>query len=279
MTRKPSSLYVPLTVTAGEREQIEAQLVASFGLTPAGARAWVDTSLRSGAYFGRKDGERVAASFAAETLDLARGDESRRAVLLQSHYVHPDYRGKGYGIQRHDLDALLARFHADAVVLSLYDDGLVPYWERRGFVVEQRAEVVGLSICLERVRHAFHPVFTETYVAEKLQEQAAEGAEVVRTDGIVAVRARGSREVGELLVLDAALAAAHVGACRHAGRPAHDHELPGGDRALLPRGRIGRGRRFLVAGPGHGRRGYASSSTVTGPSLTSSTCMCAPKMP
>ena len=61
-----------------------------------------------------------------------------------------------------------------------------------------------MSIRLERVRHAFHPVFTETYVAEKLQEQAAEGAEVVRTDGIVAVRARGSREVGELLVLDAA---------------------------------------------------------------------------
>ncbi len=214
-----------------------------------------------------------------ETLDLARGDECRRAVLLQSHYVHPDYRGKGYGIQRGDLDALLARFLADVVVLSLYDDGLVPYWERRGFVVEQRAEVVGLSRCLERLRRSFHPVFTETYVAEKLQEAAAEGAEVVRTDGIVAVRARGSREVGELLVLDAALAAAHAGARRHAGRAAHDHELPRGDRALLLRGRVGRGGRFLVAGPGTAACGYASSSTVTGPSLTSSTCMCAPKMP
>jgi GNAT superfamily N-acetyltransferase len=212
VTREAPSHYEPLTVTGGERAQIEAQLVANFRLTPAGARAWVDTSLHNGSYFGRKDGERVAASFAAETLDLARDDESRRAALLQSHYVHPDYRGRGYGILRGDLDALVARFHADAVVLSLYDDGLVPYWERRGFVVEQRAEVVGLSHCLERLRRSFHPVFTETYVAEKLQEAAAEGAEVVRTDGIVAVRARGSREVGELLVLDAALAAAHVGA-------------------------------------------------------------------
>lgn len=210
MTRKPSSPHVPLAVTVGEREQIEAQLVASFGLTPAGARAWVDTSLRNGAYFGRKDGEWVAASFATETLVFAFGDERRRAVLLQSHYVHPDYRGKGYGIQRGDLDALLARFSADVVVLSLYDDGLIPYWERRGFVVEQRAEIVGLSLCLERVRRSFHPVFTETYVTEKLHEAAAEGAEVVRADGIVAVRVRESSEVGELLVIDAALAAAHT---------------------------------------------------------------------
>jgi len=199
-------------VTAGERTQIEAQLVASFRLSPAGARAWVDTSLRNGSYFGRKDGEHVAASFATETLDLARGDDRRRAVLLQSHYVHPDYRGRGYGIQRGDIAALLARFHADVVVLSLYDDGLVPYWERCGFVVEQRAEVVGLPRCLERLRRSFHPVFTETYVAEKLHEAAAEGAAVVRADGIVAVRARGSSEVGELLVLDAVLAMAPPGA-------------------------------------------------------------------
>jgi GNAT superfamily N-acetyltransferase len=116
VTQRPPSHYEPLTVTAGERTQIEAQLVASFRLTPAGARAWVDTSLRNGLYFGRKDDERVAASFAAETLGLSRGDECCRAVLLQSHYVHPDYRGKGYGIQRVDLDALLARFLADVVV-------------------------------------------------------------------------------------------------------------------------------------------------------------------
>ena len=211
MTQRPPSHYEPLTVTAGERAQIEAQLVASFGLTPAGARAWVDTSLRNGVYFGRKDGERVAASFAAETLGLSRGDECRRAVLLQSHYVHPDYRGKGYGIQSGDLDALLARFLADVVVLSLYDDGLIPYWGRRGFVVEQRAEVVGLSRCLERVGRSFHPVFTETYVTEKLHEAAAEGADVVQSNGIIAVRARDSSEVGELLVVDAALAAAHAG--------------------------------------------------------------------
>jgi GNAT superfamily N-acetyltransferase len=212
VTRRPPSHYEPLAVTAGERAQIEAQLVTSFGLTPAGARAWVDTSLRNGVYFGRKDGERVASSFAAETLAFARGDECRRAVLLQSHYVQPDYRGKGYGIQRCDLDALLARFRADVVVLSLYDDGLIPYWERRGFVVEQRAEVVGLSRCLERLRRSFHPVLTKTYVAEKLHEAAAEGAVVVVADGIVAVRARGSNEAGELLVVDAALAAAHAGA-------------------------------------------------------------------
>ena len=212
MTRKPSPRYEPLAVTAAERVQIEAQLVANFGLTPAGARAWVDTSLPNGVYFGRKDGEHVAASFATETLDLARGDERRRAVLLQSHYVHPDYRGKGYGIRRHDLDALLAHFVADVVVLSLYDDGLVPYWERRGFVVEQRAEVVALSHCLDRLRCLFHPVLTETYVAEKLHEAAAEGVEVVRADGIVAMRARGSSEAGELLVVDAVLAAAPAGA-------------------------------------------------------------------
>ena len=75
-----------------------------------------------------------------------------------------------------------------------------------------RAEVVGLPRCLERLRRSFHPVFTETYVAEKLHEAAAEGAAVVRADGIVAVRARGSSEVGELLVLDAVLAMAPPGA-------------------------------------------------------------------
>ena len=62
--------------------------------------------------------------------------------MLQSCYVHPGYRGQGYGLSRTDLEGLRRRFVADVVVLTLLDDGLVSYWHRRGFDVVQRAEVI-----------------------------------------------------------------------------------------------------------------------------------------
>jgi GNAT superfamily N-acetyltransferase len=202
--------YRPLAVTADERAQIEEQLVACFGLTADGARAWVDTTLRSGCYFGRKDGDRVAASFALETMEFRRGAEVRRAAFLQSHYVHPRYRGLGYGITRDDLDVVCRRTSADAVVLSVYSDELIAYWERLGFAVEQRREIVALPDYLERLAASFAPVLTAAYIAEKVHEAESDGAEVALQDGLLAIRARDDEVVTELLTVDPTAAAAAV---------------------------------------------------------------------
>jgi GNAT superfamily N-acetyltransferase len=206
----PSDGYRPLAVTPDERAQIEAQLSASFGLTADGARAWVDTTLRNGCYFGRKDGDCVAASFALEEMGFRRGDEVRKTLFLQSHYVHPRYRGLGYGVTRRDLDRVRTRLSADAVVLSLYADELVDYWEQRGFAVEQRREVVALSAYLERLAASFAPVLTAAYIAEKVHEAESDGAEVALQDGMLAIRARDDNVVTELLTVDPTAAVAAV---------------------------------------------------------------------
>jgi GNAT superfamily N-acetyltransferase len=200
--------YRPLAVTADERAQIEEQLVACFGLTADGARAWVDTTLRSGCYFGRKDGDVVAASFALETMEFRRGDELRRTAFLQSHYVHPRYRGLDYGITGDDLDGVCRRTPADAVVLSLYADELVTYWERLGFVVEHQRAIVDLPEYLERLSSSFAPVLTAAYIAEKVEEAESDGAEVALQDGMLAIRARDDDVVTELLAVDLAAATA-----------------------------------------------------------------------
>ena len=194
--------FVQLALTLDERAQIEEQLAACFGLTAEAARTWVETTARSGACFGRLVGGQVAASYAAEALPLARGDERLTAVMLQSCYVHPDFRGGGYGLERADIDALRRRFAADAVVLTLFDDGLVPYWRRRGFDIVQRAEVIGLAEYLARAGRAFSPASDERAVAEKLAEVAADGARVTETDGLVLVRYSGDDAVDELIVRD-----------------------------------------------------------------------------
>ena len=99
--------FVELALTPNEREQIETQLAASFGLTPEAARTWVETTTRRGVCFGRvAHGGVIAASYAAETVALARGDERLAAVMLQSCYVHPEFRGRGYGLTRGDAAAL-----------------------------------------------------------------------------------------------------------------------------------------------------------------------------
>lgn len=176
--------FVALDLTTPERAQIEAQLSAAFELTPEAARVWVATTARRGACFGRVESDGViAASYAAETLTLAREHERLTVVMLQSCYVHPDFRGRGYGLARADVAALRRRFAADAVVLTLFDDGLVPYWRRRGFDVVQRPEVVSLGAYLSRAGTAFSPVLSEEAIAAKLAEDVADGALVTRVSG------------------------------------------------------------------------------------------------
>jgi len=196
--------FVELALTVAEREQVEAQLSVAFGLTAEAARVWVDTTARRGACFGRveRDGV-IAASYAAETLTLACGDERRTAVMLQSCYVHPDFRGRSYGLARDDVTALRRRFAADAVVLTLFDDGLVPYWRRRGFEVVQRAEVIDLSAYLSRAATAFSPALSEEAIAAKIAENVADGATVAELEGagtsLILVRYPGDDVVEELI--------------------------------------------------------------------------------
>ena len=191
--------FVRLGLAPAERAQIEEQLSACFGLTPAAARTWVETTSRSGVCYGRVVDGRVAASFAAEAIPLARGAERMTAVMLQSCYVHPDYRGRGFGLQRADVDELRRRFAADAVVLTLLDDGLVSYWRRRGFDVVQRAEVVTFNEYRARARHDFSPALGERALAAKLAEVTADGAVVTEEGGLVAVRYLGDEVVDELI--------------------------------------------------------------------------------
>jgi len=192
--------FVELELTPAERAQIEEQLAACFGLTSAAARTWVETTAGRGACYGRVVGGQVAASFAAETLPLARGTERLTAVMLQSCYVHPDFRGRGFGLERADVDELRHRFAADAVVLTLLDDGLVPYWRRRGFDVVQRAEVVTFDEYSARVRHGFIPALDERALAAKLAEVTADGAVLSEAGGFVAVRYPGDEVVDELIL-------------------------------------------------------------------------------
>jgi len=197
--------FVELALTPNEREQIETQLAASFGLTPEAARTWVETTTRRGVCFGRvAHGGVIAASYAAETVTLARGDERLAAVMLQSCYVHPEFRGRGYGLTRGDVAALRRRFRADAVILTLFDDGLVPYWRHRGFAVVQRAEVTSLATCLRRAASAFSPALTEEAIDAKLAEVSANGATAtdlaVAGMRLVLVRYPGDDAVDELIV-------------------------------------------------------------------------------
>jgi len=199
--------FVELRLTPDERAEIQRQLAACFGLTPQAARTWVETTARRGACFGRvESGGEIAASYAAETLPLMRDGQRRTAVMLQSCYVHPAYRGRGYGLARADVEALRRRFAADAVVLTLFDDGLGPYWRRRGFEVVQRAETIGLSAYLAKAAGAFGPVLADEAVAAKLAETAADGAtvtEVRRGDGaLLLVEYPGDGAVDEVIVRD-----------------------------------------------------------------------------
>jgi hypothetical protein len=195
--------FVELELTPGERAQIEVQLAACFGLRPETARTWVAITARSGVCFGRvASGGMIAASFAAQTLPLVHGDERLAAVMLQSCYVHPDFRGRGYGLERSDVEALRRRFAADTVVLTLFDDGLVRYWRRRGFEVVQPAEVIDVGEYFSRARRVFSPAPDERGVVEKLAEVTAEGAQVTEGDGLLLVRYPGDDVVGELIVRD-----------------------------------------------------------------------------
>lgn len=197
--------FVELALTPDEREQIELQLVVCFDLTPEAARTWIETTARDGVCFGRvaSDGL-IAASYAAEKLAFVRGDERLTAVMLQSYYVRPEFRGRGYGLARGDVAALRRRFAADVVILTLFDNGLVPYWRRRGFEVVQRAEVVRLAAYLRRAATAFSPALGESAVAAKLAENIADGATVAELspgDGdLLLIRYPGSEVVEELIV-------------------------------------------------------------------------------
>jgi GNAT superfamily N-acetyltransferase len=203
----PPGGYEPLSLTAAERTQIEEQLSACFGLTPDGARAWVATSARSGWYYGWKVGETVAASVAFEPLAFARGGRAAgavplRALLLQSHYVHPDYRGQGYRVREAFLDVVLERHGAETVVLCLYEDALAEYWGDIGFEVEHARETITVAAALARWAAALSPVVTADYLAVKHEEAAADGATITASDGLVLVRARGAATHTELLVAD-----------------------------------------------------------------------------
>ena len=197
--------FVELKLTSDERVQIERQLAVCFGLAPETARTWVETTMRRGVCFGRvaSDGV-IAASFAAERLPLARDEEYRTAVMLQSCYVHPAYRGQGYGPTRTDVEGLRCRFAADTVVLTLFDDELVSYWRQRGFDVVQRAEVIDLRSYLSRAVHAFSPALDEDAVAAKLAEKIADGATVTELsvgDGaLLLLRRPGDSIVEEMIV-------------------------------------------------------------------------------
>lgn len=192
--------FVELELTPNERKQVEEQLSACFGLTPEAARQWMATTARSGVCYGRVVGDRVAASFAAEALPLARGSELLTAVMLQSCYVHPDFRGRGFGLERADVDGLCRRFAADAVVLTLFDDGLLPYWRRRGFEVVQRAEVISFDEYVSRAGRAFSPALDERALAAKLTEVTADGAVVTDEGDFIAVRYPGDEVVDELIL-------------------------------------------------------------------------------
>ena len=192
--------FAELELTPVERAQIERQLCDAFGLTASAAQTWVETTARCGTCFGRVGADGViAASFAAETLPLARGEERLTTVMLQSCYVHPDYRGRGFGLERADVDELRRLFAADAVVLTLFDDGLGPYWRRRGFDVVQRAEVVSFDEYSARARHGFSPTLDKRALAAKLAEVTADGAVVSEAGRFVAVRYPGDEVVDELL--------------------------------------------------------------------------------
>jgi len=204
--------FVELALTADERAQVEGQLAACFGLDPEAARTWVETTARRGTCFGRVEGGgAIAASFAAETLPLVRGDELRTAVMLQSCYVHPAYRGRGYGLAPSDIEELRRRFAADAVVLTLLDDGLVPYWRGRGFEVVQRAEVIDLSTYLSRAATRFSPAPGEDAIAAKLAETVADGATVAESSpgegNLLLIAYPGDGIVDELIVRDLRAAA------------------------------------------------------------------------
>ena len=194
--------YELLALTPDERLQIEAQLSACFALTAAGARTWVDTSERVGMYYGWKVGETVAASVAFEPLGFALGSETFRSLLLQSHYVHPVYRGRGYRITTEFLDEVLARHGAAAIVLCLYEDELARYWGEVGFVLEHGRETITVAEALRRWAAAPTPIVTAGYLAVKREEAAADGAVITEADGLVLLRARGSVAHTELLVTD-----------------------------------------------------------------------------
>jgi len=201
VTRAPGG-YEPLALTQDERAQIEAQLSACFDLTTAGARAWVATSARSGWYYGWKVGERVAASVAFEPLGFAHGPEAFQSLLLQSHYVHPAFRGRGYRVTAAFLDEVLARHGAQAIVLCLYEDALARYWSEEGFALEYGRETITVAEALRRWAGAPAPVVGAGYLAVKREEAEADGAEIVAADGLVLLRARGSEPYTELLVTD-----------------------------------------------------------------------------
>lgn len=208
MSGSASGDYEPLSLTPAERGQIEEQLCACFGLTPAGARAWVATSARSGWYYGWKVGESVAASVAFEPLEFAPGGRAAgavplRALLLQSHYVHPDYRGQGYRVREAFLDAALKRHGAETVVLCLYEDALAEYWREVGFQVEHSRETITVATALARWAVAVSPVVTADYLEAKREEAEADGATITEADGLVLVRAPGAATHTELLVTDA----------------------------------------------------------------------------
>jgi GNAT superfamily N-acetyltransferase len=199
--------YGPLKLAPAEREQMEEQLGACFGLTPAGARAWVATSARSGWYYGWKVGETVAASVAFEPLEFARGGRAAeaaplRALLLQSYYVHPDFRGQGYRLREAFLDEVLERHDGRTIVLCLYDDALTEYWGEVGFRVEHGRETITVAAALARWAAALSPVVTTDYLAVKREEAAADGATIAEADGLALVRARGAATHTELLVAD-----------------------------------------------------------------------------
>ena len=198
----PSGGYDALALTATERAQIEAQLSACFDLTASGARAWVDTSARAGMYYGWKVGETVAASVAFEPLGFALGDEAFRSLLLQSHTVHPAFRGRGYRITAEFLAEVLARHGAQAIVLCLYEDALTSYWGEVGFVLEHGRETITVAEALRRWGAAPAPVITAGYLAVKREEAEADGAEITEADGLVLLRACGSATHTELLVTD-----------------------------------------------------------------------------
>jgi hypothetical protein len=197
--------FVELRLTPDERAQIEAQLAVCFDLAPEAARTWLETTARRGACFGRvTSGGTIAASYAAETVSLVRGDESRTAVMLQSCYVHAAYRGRGYGLTETDVEGLRRRFAADAVVLTLFDDGLEPYWRRRGFEIVQDAAVIDLSSYLCRATSAFSPALDDEATAAKLAETVADGATVTELsagDGaLLLIRYPGDDVVEEMIV-------------------------------------------------------------------------------
>ena len=195
----PPPPFRELALDLDEREQIAGQLAACFGLTDEAARTWLETTARSGVCFGRVVGGRVAASFAAEALPLVRGSERCTAVMVQSFYVHPDFRGRGYGIEQTDVEALRRRFGAGVAVLTLFDEGLVPYWRGRGFEVVQRAEVVTFGEYSARAARAFTPALDERALTAKLAEVKADGAVVTDDGRLIVVRYPGDAVATELI--------------------------------------------------------------------------------